>query len=142
MVCPLSLWYVQYKFWFLRDGSPPILFGHLKNNLFLIRSRILCTGSLNATLTPSICASGSYILKSFFGLARIMPYQDLPSNGAFPLFCSRSSSRCLYPSMHLISCLISSGGIFINDSHNSESLGSPILKVLAAIFSFPPPISL
>ena len=23
VVCPLSLWYVQYTFWFLREGSPP-----------------------------------------------------------------------------------------------------------------------
>ena len=138
----MSLWYVQYRFWFLRDGSPPILFGHLKNDSFFIRSKISCTGSLNATLTPSICTSGSYILKSFLGLAGTTPYRDLPSNEAFPLFCSRSSFRRLYSSMRLISCLISSRGLFVNASLNSESSGSPILKMLAVIFSFPPPISL
>ena len=92
---------------FFQDGSPPILFGHLKNDSFLIRSKILCTGSLNTTLIPSICTPSSCILKSFFGLAGTTPCRDLSSNGAFPQFYSRSSSRRLYSSMRLMSCLIS-----------------------------------
>ena len=47
-----------------------------------------------------------------------------------------------YSSIRLISCLISSGGLFVNDSLSSEFSGSPILKVLATILSLPPPISL
>ena len=142
MVCPLSLWYVQYKFWFLQKGSPPILFGHLKNGSFLIRSTILCTGSLNATFTSPICASGSCILKSFRGLGGKMPYRKRFNSGVLPLIYSRTSSRHLYSSMRLMSCLISSKGLFFNNSCSSKSLGSPILKVLAAIFSLPSPMSL
>ena len=68
VVCPLSLWYVQYKFWFLLDGSPPILFGHMKYGSFFIRSMILCTGSLNVVFTSPSCNFGSCILNSFQGL--------------------------------------------------------------------------
>ena len=139
----MSLWYMQYMFWFLRDGSPPILFGHLKNDSFLIRSIILCTSSLNTTFTPSICASGSCILKSFFGLFGKMPCRDRPSNGPYP-YSTANHLRDVYThsSICLINYLISSRGLFISDSHSSESSGSPILKVVAAILSLPLPISL
>ena len=142
MVCPLSLCYVQYEFWFLRDRSPPILFGHLKNGSFLIWSTILCTSSLNATFTSLIFAFNSCILKSFCGLGGKTPCRERFSNGALPLLYSRSSTRRLYSSIRLMSCLISSGGLLVNDSHSLESSGNPILKVLAVIFSLPQPISL
>ena len=142
MVCPLSLYYIQYKFWFLRDGLPLILFDLLKNGSFLIRSTILCTGSLNATFTSPIYVSGSYTLKSFRGLRGKTLCRERFSNGALPLLCSRSSLRRLYSSICLMSCLISSGGFLVNDFHSSESLNSPILRVLVTIFSLPPPISL
>ena len=124
------------------EGSPPILFSHLKNGSFLIWSTILCIGSLNATFTSPICASGSCILKSFRGLKGKMPCRERFNSDALPLLCSQSSTRRLYSSIHLMSCLISSRGLFFNDSRSSKSSGSPILKVLAAIFLLPPPISL
>ena len=123
-------------------GRPLILFGHLKNGSFLIQSKILCTGSLNATFTLLICASSSFIRKSFLGFQGKMPCQVRFSNRALPLFCNRSSWRRLYYLMRLISCLISLGGLFANDSHSLESSGNPILKMLAVIFSLPQPISL
>ena len=61
-------------------------------------------------------------------------------NSAEPIV--NQARRHLYSSIRLMSCLISSGGLFVKDSHSSESLSSPILKVLAAIFSLPPQISL
>ena len=61
---------------------------------------------------------------------------------ALPLLCCRSSSNILYSSIRLISFLMSSGGLFVNDSRNSESSSKHNLKVLAAIFSLPPSISL
>ena len=54
--------------------------------------------------------------------------------GALPLLYNRSSSNRLYSSIRLINCLISSGGLLINESYNSESSGNPIRKVLVAIF--------
>ena len=96
VMCPLSLWYVQYKFWFLQEGSPSILFSHLKNSSFLIQSTVLCTGSLNATFTSPICAFGSYILKSFHGLEGKMPCREWFNSGALPLLYNQSSSMCLY----------------------------------------------
>ena len=96
----------------------PILFSHLKNDLFLIRSTILCTGSLNATFTSPICGSSSYILKSFHGLEGKILYRERFNNGAFPLLYSRSSLRHLYSSICLISCFISSEGLFVNDSRS------------------------
>ena len=97
---------------------------------------------LECYIHPPICASSSCILKSFLGLEGKMPYRERFSNKALPLFYNRSSLRHLYSSICLISCLISSGGLFVNDSRSSESLGNPILKVLATIFSLPPSISL
>ena len=67
---------------------------------------------------------------------------DQFTNSALPLLYNRSSSSHLYSSIRLMSCLISLGGLFVNDSQSSEFSGSPILKVLAAILSLPPPISL
>ena len=146
MVCPLSLYYIQYKFWFLRDGLPLILFDLLKNGSFLIRSMILCTGSLNAMFTSPIYVSGSYTLKSFLGLRGKTLCRERFSNGALPLLCSRSSLRHLYSSICLmsclISCLISLGGLLVNDPVVQNPQATPILKVLAVIFLLPLPISL
>ena len=132
MVCPLSLYYIQYKFWFLRNGLPFILFDLLKNGSFLIRSTILCTGSLNATFTSPIYVSGSYTLKSFRGLRGKTLCRERFSNGALPLLCSRSFLRRLYSSICLmsclISCLISLGGLLVNDSRSSESSSNPYPK--------------
>ena len=63
-------------------------------------------------------------------------------SGALPLLYNRSSFSHLYSSIHLINCLISLGGLLVNEYCNSESLGNPIRKVLAVIFSLPPLISL
>ena len=68
IVCPFSRWYVQYKFWFLLTGSPPILLGHRKYGSFFIHSKILWTGSLNVTLISPIQMFGSWILVSLLGL--------------------------------------------------------------------------
>ena len=54
----------------------------------------------------------------------------------------RSSSNRLYSSIRLISCHMPSGGFLVNDSRSPESLGNPILKVLAMTLSLSPPISL
>ena len=70
---------------------PSILFGHLKNGSFLIRSTILCIGSLNATFTSPICASGSCVFKSFRGLEGKMPFREQFDSEALPLLCSQSS---------------------------------------------------
>ena len=98
---------------------------------------ILCTGSLNAMFTSLICISSSCTLRSLRGLKGKTSDQDRFINFALPLLCSQSSSRHLYSSIHLMSYLISSGGLFVNDSCSSESSGSPFLKVLAAIFLLP-----
>ena len=142
VVCPLSLWYVQYKLWFLLDGSPPIFFGHLKYGLFFIQFMILCTVSLNIVFTSPTYNSSSCILKSFRGLDWNPFCRGRFTNGTLPLLCIRSSSRHLYSSIHLMNCLISSGGFLVNDSYSLESSGSLIVKVFAAIFSLPSSISL
>ena len=123
-------------------GVPPLLFSHLKNGLFLIRSTILCTGSLNATFTSPIYTSGSCTLGSLRSLGEKTLGRDRFINGALPLLYSQSSFNPLYSSIRLMSWLISSGGLFVSDSRSSEFSGSPILKVHDAIFSLPPPISL
>ena len=110
------------------------MFGHLKNGSFLIRSTIMCISSLNATFTSPIYTSGSCTLRSLWGLEGKTPGRDRFINGALPLLYSRSSFSHLYSSIRLMSCLISSRGLLISDSRNFEFSGSPILKVLAAIF--------
>ena len=47
--------------------------------------------------------------------------------GALPLLSCRSSSNLLYSLIRLISSLIFSGGLMVNDSRNSESSSSPIM---------------
>ena len=125
----------------LRWVTPHLIYP-LEERFVLNPVYILCTSSLNAALTSPIYASGSCILKSFRGLRGKTPCRERFSNRALPLLCSRSSSRRLYSAIRLMSCLISSGCLFVNDARSSESSGSPILKVLAVIFSLPPPISL
>lgn len=130
VVCPLSQWYVQYK----QYGS------------CLIWSRILCTGSLNVTLTSLTLAPSSWILK----FPQDLDWKPLcwdsfeycGVTGALPLLCCQSSSNLLYSSIRFISCLISSSGLIINDSRNYGSSGNPNRNVLVATFSFLPPISL
>ena len=45
VICPRSWWYWQWRLWLRLMGSPPILFGHLKYDSFLILSKTWCTGS-------------------------------------------------------------------------------------------------
>ena len=90
--------------------------------------------------SPHMCP-GFWILKSFWILDWKSPCSGWLMIGALPLFCCRSSSNLLYSSIRLINCLISLRGLLVSDSHSSESSGNPSRKVLTAIFSLPPLIS-
>ena len=146
VVCPFSQWYMQYKFWFLLARSPPVLLSHQKYGSFLICSRILWTGSLKATLISPSRTLSSWILSSLLGLDWKPPVYELfaycEMASALPFFCCQSSSNLLYSSIHLINWCILLRGLMFKESHNFKSYGSPNLKVLAATFSLPPPISL
>ena len=122
-------------------GITPILFSYWKYGLFLIRSTILCTGSLNITFTSSAWVPGSWILKSLRGLDWKPPCLGWFVIRALPLFCCRLSSNLLYSSIRLMNCLISSGSLLVSEFHSLESSGNPNRKVLAAIYSVPPSIS-
>ena len=63
-----SLWYVQYKLWFFLVRSPPIFPSHWKYGSFFMRSRILWTGSLKATITLLGCGTVFGLLDSLLVL--------------------------------------------------------------------------
>lgn len=123
-------------------GITPILFGHLKYSSCLICSTILCTSSLNITFISPGWMPGFWILNSLLGLDWKPPCLSWLVIGALLLFCCQSSSSLLYSSICLMSYLISSGNLFVNDSRNSESSSNPSRNELAATFSLSPPISL
>ena len=64
VVCPYSWWYWQWRFWLCLEGSPLILFGHLKHGSFFIFSKTWCTGSLNTALIIWGAASSDCPVKS------------------------------------------------------------------------------
>ena len=79
VVCPGSWWYWQYRFWLRLMGSPAILFGHLKNDLFLIFSRTWCTGSRNTALIACASADPDCPAKSLLGRLLLLNRFDLKS---------------------------------------------------------------
>ena len=113
-----------------------------KVRLVFNSSRILCTGSLNITFTSPTRALGFWILRSLLGLGWKPPYWESfeywAVTSAFPLFYCWSSANLLYSSIRLIS----SKGLLVSYSINSESSGNPNQKLLVAIFSLPLLISL
>lgn len=109
-----------------------ILLNHRKYDSFLICSKILWTGSLNATLTSSIWMLGSWILNSLLSfdwkplVHESFAYYEL--TGALPLFCCWSSPNLLYSLIRLISYRMFLGGLIVNKFRNSKSSGSPNLR--------------
>ena len=81
-------------------------------------------------LSVLVLLDRSCIIRSFRDRGWNLGCRGRFTSRALPLLYSKSSLRCLYSSMRLMSCLILSGGFFVSDSRSSESSGSLILKVL------------
>ena len=132
VVCPWSWWYWQYRLWLRFMESPAILFGHLKNVLFLIFSKTWCTFC--------VLANPYYPVKSLLGLLLLYrsDLKSLPFWGitfSFPFPCSWSSSTLLYLSILSISCRTLVTGLPVKDFLKPCSVGRPLLKVLMATSS-------
>ena len=128
-------------------GFPPILFGHLKNGSFLIFSKTWCTSSQNTALTAWAFAGPACPTKSLWG--RLFLYwfdlKFLLSLGitlAFPFPYYWSSSTLLYLSIRFMSWRTLVAGFLVKDFLKLRSVGRPTLKVLMAISSKSPSISL
>ena len=106
VVCPRSWCYWQWKLWLRFVGSPPILFGHLKNGLFLIFSKTWCTGSQNTVnhlssgrpRMPRKISSGPVIV--VFVQPEIPPILKDNLSFSFPLLLVLLDSLILFNSVH------------------------------------------
>ena len=127
--------------------SSAILFGHLKNGSFLIFSKTWGTDTLNTTLTFCVLVNPYCPAKSLIGLL-LLYWSDLKSlpfwgiTFSFPLPCSWSSSILLYLSIWSISYRTLVTGLVVKYFLKPCLVGRPLLKVLMAMLSKPPSISL
>ena len=124
-----------------------ILFGHLKNDSFLIFSRTWCTSSRNTTLTAWALANPDCPTKSL--RCRLLLYRsNLKSllsweiTLAFPFPYCRSFSTLLYLSIRSISWCTLMTGLPIKDFLKPCLAGRLTLKVLMATSSKSSSISL
>ena len=116
-------------------GFPPILFGHLKNDSFLIFSKTWCTGSQNTALTAWAFAGPACPTKSLWG--RLFLYwfdlKFLLSLGitlAFPFPYYWSSSTLLYLSIRFMSWRTLVAGFLVKDFLKLRSVGrSPSISL-------------
>ena len=135
------------RLWLRFIGSPPILFGHLKYDPFLIFSKTWCTSSLNTVPTTWVTINPDYPAKSLRGrlLLYLSHLKSLLSWGitlTFPFpYCWSSSTR-LYSSIRSISWRTLLVGFLVNDFLKSCSAGRPALIVLIVMSSKFPSISL
>ena len=129
-------------------GSPAILFGHLKNSLFLIFSRTWCIGSWNTALTVCTSADSNCPAKSFFGWLLLLNQSNLKSllsRGiifALPLPNYWSFSTLLYLLIRSMSWRKLVIGFPVRDFLKPCLVGRLLLKVLMATSSKLPFISL
>ena len=129
--------------------SPAILFGHLKNGSFLIFFKTWGTGFLNTALTFCILVDPYCPTKSFLRLLLLYRYRfDLKSlpfweiTFSFPFPYSWSSSTLLYLSIWSISCRTLVTSLPVKDFLKPCLVGRLLLKVLMAMSSKLPSISL
>ena len=124
-------------------GFPTILFGHLKNDSFLIFSKTWCTGSRNTALTAWVLADLDCPAKSL-----LLYWSDLKSliswgiTLAFPFPYCRSPLILLYLSIRSMSWHTLVIGLLVRDFLKPCSAGRLTLKVLMATSSKSPSISL
>ena len=124
-------------------GFPIILFGHLKNDSFLIFSKTWCTGSRNTALTAWVLADLDCPAKSLF-----VYWSNLKSliswwiTLAFPFPCCWSPLILLYLSIWSMSWRTLVIGLLVRDFLKPCSAGRLTLKVLMATSSKSPSISL
>ena len=127
--------------------SPTILFDYLKNGSFLIFSKTWCIDSLITTLTFCELVDPYCLAKSLLRLL-LLYRSDLKSlpfwriTFYFPFPCSWSSSTLLYLSIRSISCHTLVTGLLVKDFLKACLVGRPLLKVLMAMSSKLPSISL
>ena len=128
-------------------GFPTILFGYLKNDSFLICSKIWCTGSQNTALISWVLVDPDCPAKSLWD--RLLLYwSDLKSflscgiTLAFPFPCYWSSLTLLYLSIRSMSWRTLVTSLPIRDFLKPCSAGRPTLKVLMATSLKSPSISL
>ena len=127
-------------------GSPPILFGHLKYDSFLIFSKTWCTGSRNTVFTTWEAIDPDCLAKSLWGLLLLYLFdlKFLLSWGitlAFPFLCCWFSSTCMYSSIRSINWRTLLTGFLVKDFLKSCSADRPTLKVLTATSSKSPSVS-
>ena len=128
-------------------GFPPILFGHLKNDSSLIFSKTWCIGSRNTALITWVLASPDCPAKSLW-VWLLLYRSDLKSliswriTIAIPFPCCWSSLTLLYLSIQSMSWHTLVAGFPVKDFLKPCSVGRPTLKVLMAISSKSPSISL
>ena len=128
-------------------GFLAILFGHLKNDSFLIFSITWCTSSRKTTLTTRVLVGPNCPAKSLWG--QLLLYQsDLKSllswgiTLTFPFPYCWSSSTLLYLSIWSMIWHTLVTGFLVKDFLKSCSVGRPTLKVLMFTSSNSPSISL
>ena len=92
-------------------------------------------------LTPPAATPTPVPLNPFEVLAKNRFTEDDSPTGPYPYSTAYHPLGACTP-QYIMNYLIFLGGFLVNDSRSLESLGNPILKVLATIFSLPPPISL
>ena len=128
-------------------GFLAILFGHLKNDLFLISSRTWCIGSWNTALVVWVVADPDCLVKSLRGQL-LLNWSDLKSLLSWGitfalrfLYCW-SSSTLLYLLIRSIKWITLVTSLPVRDFLKPCSVGRSTLKVLIATSSKSPSISL
>ena len=128
-------------------GFLAILFGHLKNGSFLIFFRVWCTDSRNTALTVWVLADPNCPAKSLRGrlLLNRLDLKSLISWGitfVLPFPCCWTSSTLLYLSIRSMSWITLVTGLLVRDFLKLCLVGRQTLKVLMAMSSMSPSISL